>query len=195
MDTQDEFRRKAFAIDCEMVDVLDLQAAGSRKAKKFPIKVVIVDEDLEVIYDVFIKPNSKVLSDNSFIHGISLDEVIAHGISYDVARRDVHEILQGNFVVGHDLEHDLKALGLHKHVPDMLIRDTACARMFVNAQPPPSTGWQKPSLAQLAKHHLQINIQRGFHEPLEDARTAMRIYIKYRHSKYHQGWLRPSKNR
>ncbi|CAG7835539.1 unnamed protein product [Allacma fusca] len=66
---------RAYSIDCEMADVEDV-FSGVGRAKKFPIKVVIVDERLDVIYDRLVRPDSTVLNDNSFIHGINMKSVI-----------------------------------------------------------------------------------------------------------------------
>ncbi|CAG7820821.1 unnamed protein product, partial [Allacma fusca] len=111
---------------------------------------------------------------------INMKSVIQKGIPFGRAQSEVDQILHRNLVVGHDLDQDLKALDLHNEISQEYRRDTACARMFVLWQTAPSKGWQKPKLANLAREHLNINIQENFHNAAEDAITAMKLYKKFK---------------
>jgi RNA exonuclease 4 len=83
-------------------------------------------------------------------------------------------------VVGHALENDFDALQL-KHPPE-LVRDTAHWRPFLRL------GRFSKRLRHLARDHCGLKIQGGSHDPAEDARAAMYLYLKYKENWEGQVW-------
>jgi len=86
-------------------------------------------------------------------------------------KEKVAQLLSGKVIVGHGLEHDMEVLSLKP--PKNMIRDTATfRRLYINGK--------TPSLKRLAFKYLREDIQNGEHDSLEDARAALKIYLKFR---------------
>lgn len=83
----------------------------------------------------------------------------------------VRNILDGaSIIVGHGLDHDMEVLGLK--FPEDQVRDTSLYGPFVNRR------GRTPGLKSLVKKHLGYDIQMGEHDPVEDARAALYLYLK-----------------
>ncbi|CAG7821591.1 unnamed protein product, partial [Allacma fusca] len=105
----------------------DVQNAKTERNHKFPVEIVLTNEDLEVEYMQYICPDSTliIVDDNSWIHGITEHVFRKHGRPLHQVQQEVLNLLQGRLLVGHDLQHDLKALGIQHELPEESIRDTA----------------------------------------------------------------------
>ncbi|CAK9290450.1 unnamed protein product [Gordionus sp. m RMFG-2023] len=88
----------------------------------------------------------------------------------EVVQKDVADILKDKILVGHALKNDLKVLYLTH--PRSKIRDTSKHKFFCQA-----VKTKYPSLKKLAKIFLDTNIQNGIHNPIEDAKTAMMLFL------------------
>lgn len=152
------------ALDCEMVgvDTGDVHMLA---------RVSIVDRDGSCIYDKYVKPQKEVVDYRTPISGIR-PEHLSTGEAYHKVEQDVKNILNGCILVGHALHHDLQVLNL-KH-PKHMIRDTSLYKPFRKI-----SGGKTPSLKLLAKEVLNKSIQIGEHSSIEDAFTAMQIYLRY----------------
>ena len=75
-----------------------------------------------------------------------------------------------SIIVGHGLDHDMEVLGIR--FPEDQVRDTSLYGPFVNRR------GRTPGLKSLVKKHLGYDIQLGEHDPLEDARAALYLYLK-----------------
>ena len=75
-----------------------------------------------------------------------------------------------SIIVGHGLDHDMEVLGFR--FPEDLVRDTSLYGPFVNRR------GRTPGLKSLVKKHLGYDIQLGEHDPVEDARAALYLYLK-----------------
>ena len=75
-----------------------------------------------------------------------------------------------SIIVGHGLDHDMEVLGLK--FPEDQVRDTSLNGPFVNRR------GRTPGLKSLVKKHLGYDIQMGEHDPVEDARAALYLYLK-----------------
>jgi RNA exonuclease 4 len=82
---------------------------------------------------------------------------------------EVRQIIQGKYLVGHAIEHDLLVLE-HFGPPFQGIRDTSQYLRWKG---------KKISLKKAAQHYLQKTIQSGKHGALEDARTTMELYLLF----------------
>ena len=104
---------------------------------------------------------------------------------------NVIEILNdASIIVGHGLEHDMEVLGLR--FPEDQVRDTSLYGPFINRR------GRTPGLKSLVKKHLgydiqvkitcilshlealqkRVFLQLGEHDPVEDARAALNLYLK-----------------
>ena len=156
---QGEEEMKMFAIDCEMVET----GNGSELAR-----VSVVNENLECIYDTFVKPDSPIIDYRTKYSGItesSLDDVTT--TLKDVQLKLSSLIPPDSVLIGHSLENDFHALKFrHPYVVD-----TSC--IFT----PLATPTAKPGLRRLCKELLLSDIQntdKG-HSSVEDATACMKL--------------------
>ena len=155
---------KVVALDCEMVSDLNNQDMLAR--------ISLVNFKLECIYDKYVKPQSKVGDYRTRFSGIR-EENLMNGADFEVVRKEVKDLLYNRILVGHALGNDFKVLKFGHH--KQLIRDTSKYEPFKEIN-----DLKSPPLKKLAKMFLNENIQEGEHDSIEDAKTAMKLYKKFR---------------
>ncbi|KAI5922513.1 ribonuclease H-like domain-containing protein [Camillea tinctor] len=160
---------KYIAVDCEMVGV---GACGDALAR-----VSIVDFHGAQVYDSYVLPaaGERVSNYRTAITGITAQSLRAKGRAFDAVQAEVADLLRGRVLVGHDLKHDLAALRL-RH-PRGLTRDTVLHEGFRGQ---PGQQGRYPSLRNLARELLGLEIHGAVHSSVEDARVAM---LLFRHHK------------
>ncbi|CAB3403848.1 unnamed protein product [Caenorhabditis bovis] len=152
------------AIDCEYV------GGGSDGKSDILARISIVNDKGHIVYDKYVKPTEKVTDYRTAISGIRPDD-LKKGIPFDKAQTEVSKLLEGRIVVGHAVHNDFRVLKLtHGR---KLTRDTAKCSIFKNRM---EQHRGTPSLKRLAKEVLGIEIQRGEHDSITDARVALRLY-------------------
>ncbi|XP_011339865.2 RNA exonuclease 4 [Ooceraea biroi] len=156
---------KQIAMDCEMVGIGD-------GVESMVARVSIVNKHGDCIYDKYVKPRENVVDYRTAVSGIR-PEQLKTGEDFSVVQVEVAEILKGRILVGHALKHDLTVLYLSH--PRRYWRDTSRYKPFRQI----SKG-NTPSLKRLAQELLGREIQVGEHSSVEDARTAMQLYMLYR---------------
>ena len=150
-----------FAIDCEMVETQN----GSEL-----VRISIVNEDLECVYDTYVKPDCPVVDYRTKFSGVT--ESTLEGVTTTL--QDVQEALPthlpaNSILIGHSLENDFHAMKF-KHP---FVIDTALA--FT----PLATPTGKPGLRRLCKELLDTDIQnteKG-HDSIEDATSCMKLML------------------
>jgi RNA exonuclease 4 len=157
---------KYLAIDCEMVGVGD---GGHESALA---RVSVVDFHGRQVYDSYVRPKERVVDWRTHVSGIA-PKHMATARSFEEVQAQVAELLKDRILVGHDVKHDLEALLLDH--PPKLIRDTAKFPGFKKYGHGP-----KPALRVLAQVLLGVEIQRGQHSSIEDARVAMLLFRKHK---------------
>lgn len=155
---------KVLALDCEMVSDLNNEDMLAR--------VSVVNYNLECIYDKFVKPTSKVGDFRTRFSGIREGD-LANGEDFGTVQNEVKTLLYNKILVGHALGNDFKVLKFGHH--KQLIRDSSKYEPFREV-----SDYKSPSLKKLAKVFLDENIQEGEHSSIEDARTAMKLYKKFK---------------
>ena len=164
-------KKRVVSMDCEMI-----QGKNAVNANSYNIlgRVSIIDYDLKVIYDEFVKPKptEELIDCMTWISGIT-EEDIENGKDFVEVQNEVLAILKRNILVGHSLKNDLRVLGID--VPEYKIRDT-------QLYPPFQRGYRNynpgPKLKDLARDYLNENIQQYAHDSIEDATAAMKLYKK-----------------
>ncbi|KAL0109623.1 hypothetical protein PUN28_014578 [Cardiocondyla obscurior] len=156
---------KQVAMDCEMVGIGD-------GTESMVARVSIVNKNGDCIYDKYVKPREKIIDYRTAISGIR-PEHLKDGENFNIVQKEVADILQGRILVGHALKHDLKVLYLSH--PRRYWRDTSKYKPFRQI----SKG-NTPSLKKLVHELLGREIQVGEHNPVEDARAAMQLYMLYK---------------
>lgn len=179
------------SIDFEMIGIANPQW-GHHVMLDFPIEVGIVDSNLQTVYHrrcrpdflpqtgklsvkhfrkLYSPPIDRMLDRPSFdlrtwITGIKPGDLDFQPLASQVLA-EVRQIIQGKYLVGHSIEHDLLVLQ-HFGPPAQGIRDTS---QFLR--------WKgkKISLKKAAKTYLDKEIQTSQHSALEDASTTMELYL------------------
>lgn len=150
-----------FALDCEM--------CYTKQGLELT-RVTVIDSDLKVIYDTFVKPVSKVVDYNTRFSGVTEEDLE----NTTITLRDVQAVLLSMFsaesiLLGHSLESDLLALKLiHSSVVDTAI-------VFPHRLGLP----YKRALKNLMADHLKRIIQDsvGGHDSSEDASACMELMM------------------
>lgn len=161
---------KYVGIDCEMVGV-----GGSEdqdEDRSVLARVSIVNFHGTQIYDSFVRPKEFVTDWRTHVSGVS-PKNMATARTFEDVQTDVAEILKGRILVGHAIKNDLEAIMIGH--PKRDIRDTSRFRDFRKY----SAG-KTPSLKKLAKEILGVDIQGGEHSSIEDARTTMLLFRRYK---------------
>ncbi|WWD21834.1 hypothetical protein CI109_106322 [Kwoniella shandongensis] len=154
--------KRAIAIDCEMVGLGHL---GSESALA---RVSLINYHGSIIYDTFVQPRERVTDWRTWISGVRESDV-AGAPGFEEVQKKVAEIVEGRVLVGHAIDNDLKVL-LLSH-PNPLIRDTQKCKMLRE-----KAKNKHPGLKKLAEMELGIQIQKGSHSSVTDARATMALY-------------------
>ncbi|AES67875.1 putative exoribonuclease II transcription factor C2H2 family [Medicago truncatula] len=187
---------RAIAMDCEMV------GGGSDGSLELCARVCLVDEDENLIFHTYVKPQIPVTNYRYDITGLT-EEHLQDGMPLKEVREKILQILyngesigkvrldggKARLLVGHDLAHDLDCLGMS--YPDHLMRDTAKYRPLMK------TNLVCYSLKYLTRTYLGYDIQTGTHNPYEDCISVMRLYKRIRgqsHKEKGYRTLTPSDN-
>ncbi|KAK0170141.1 hypothetical protein PV328_010739 [Microctonus aethiopoides] len=165
MDLENMTLTKQVAMDCEMVGIGD----GS---ESMLARISIVNRHGACIYDKYVKPREIVQDYRTSVSGIRPHH-LKDGEEFTLVQKEVADILKGRILVGHALKNDLSVLFLSH--PKRLLRDTSRYNLFRRV-----TKGNTPSLKKLAAELLGIQIQTGEHNSVEDARTAMELYVLYK---------------
>lgn len=161
------------AIDCEMVGILKPKPSCNRNTVKDNMlaRVSIVDFFGNILYDTLVAPQQPVKNYRTEITGLREEHFIC-APSFAEVTNTVSSILAGKIIVGHGLENDLAALKFF--YPKKYLRDTANYNMFRYYN-----NGKAPSLKELAKEHLNLEVQNKNHDSIEDALAALEIYKKF----------------
>nr|XP_033810954.1 RNA exonuclease 1 homolog isoform X2 [Geotrypetes seraphini] len=150
-----------YALDCEMCYTkhgLELT------------RVTVINSSLTVVYDTFVKPDSKVVDYNTRFSGVTEDDLN----KVKTSLRDVQAVLLSMFssdtiLIGHSLESDLFALKLiHITVVDTAI-------VFPHRLGLPYKRALKTLMAEHLKRIIQDNVEG--HDSSEDACSCMELMI------------------
>lgn len=150
-----------FALDCEM--------CYTKQGLELT-RVTVIDSEMKVIYDTFVKPESKVVDYNTRFSGVT-EEDLANAT---ITLRDVQAVLLSMFraesiLIGHSLESDLLALKLiHSSVVDTAI-------VFPHRLGLPYKRALKNLMADYLKRIIQDNVEG--HDSSEDASACMELMI------------------
>ncbi|KAL6047401.1 hypothetical protein STEG23_010982 [Scotinomys teguina] len=158
---------KCVAIDCEMV------GTGPRGRVSELARCSVVSYHGDVLYDKYVRPEMPIVDYRTRWSGITRQHM-RKAIPFQVAQKEILQLLKGKVVVGHALHNDFQAL---KYVhPRSQTRDTTYVPNLLS--PSSSHTRARVSLKDLALHLLHKKIQVGHqgHSSVEDAMTAMELY-------------------
>eukprot|EP00961_Rhodomonas_salina_P129677 1746394-Rhodomonas_salina.1 len=150
------------ALDSEMVTC---RVKG--RSQQVAGRVAIVDSNLNVLFDSYIKPPYPIISYNTEHSGLRGEDLENAPFLHDVRKR-VQQLLQGRVLIGHALHNDFKALQIMH--PFGLTLDTQRHPFLQNAM-----HTRQPGLKRACKQILGLDIQSDEHCPVEDARATMTL--------------------
>ncbi|XP_074490932.1 RNA exonuclease 1 homolog [Sebastes fasciatus] len=148
-----------FALDCEM--------CYTKQGLELT-RVTVIDSELKVIYDTFVKPESKVVDYNTRFSGVTEEDLE----SATITLRDVQAVMLNMFsaesiLIGHSLESDLLALKvIHSSVVDTAI-------VFPHRIGLPYKRALRNLMAEHLKRIIQDNVEG--HDSSEDASACMEL--------------------
>ena len=168
--------KNVVAIDCETVGCVP---PPGDKRKEVPIAAhcAIVDYNGKELFNEYICPHLGIKNWKGFAFK---KLTIKCGMSFDEARNTILDLLKGNKVVVHHYHHDFGSCGIKDHILQHKIRDTSTcpilrkkANVYTNRERP----YVKLKLLakKLLGNEFKIQAKRP-HNPLEDARAAMKLY-------------------
>ena len=127
-----------------------------------------------VLYDRYVQPLEPVTDYRTAVSGILPQHIQPpSAVTFSECQQEVAALLTRRILIGHALHSDLAVLQLSH--PRRLIRDTSRWRGLCPHRP--------RALRVLAEEQLGVTVQSGEHDSVEDARTALQLYMKHR-----RGW-------
>ncbi|CAM5176889.1 unnamed protein product [Eretmochelys imbricata] len=150
-----------YALDCEM--------CYTKQGLELT-RVTVINSDLKVVYDTFVKPDNKVVDYNTRFSGVTEEDLANASITL----RDVQAVLLNMFstdtiLIGHSLESDLFALKLiHGTVVDTAV-------VFPHRLGLPYKRALRTLMADYLKRIIQDNVEG--HDSSEDASACMELMI------------------
>ncbi|XP_037742025.1 RNA exonuclease 1 homolog isoform X1 [Chelonia mydas] len=150
-----------YALDCEM--------CYTKQGLELT-RVTVINSDLKVVYDTFVKPDNKVVDYNTRFSGVTEEDLANASITL----RDVQAVLLNMFstdtiLIGHSLESDLFALKLiHSTVVDTAV-------VFPHRLGLPYKRALRTLMADYLKRIIQDNVEG--HDSSEDASACMELMI------------------
>ncbi|KAL6764039.1 ribonuclease H-like domain-containing protein, partial [Haematococcus lacustris] len=151
---------------------------GPEKVRRALARVAMVDQHGEVLLERWVRPEEPVTDYQTPWSGVRAGDLEGPLVlELADAQALVAGLLQGRLLVGHSVHHDLEALRMEH--PAGSTRDTAkyppLMRFGGRGKP-----LRSQPLRKLAASELGLDIQEGEHSPVEDARAAMKLYLRHR---------------
>ncbi|KAE9100513.1 hypothetical protein PF010_g14789 [Phytophthora fragariae] len=164
-----------FAIDVECV------ATGNGTNDRDVARIAVVDEDEKVVFDQYVKPTKPIVSYLTQLTGIT-ESNLEEAPDLETALVRLKAILPvESVIVGQSIKKDLEWLTLQK--PTDYKGEFDVADLF--RLPMQSTNgvvrYRYFSLRHVAKYLLGQEIQEADHDPVIDARYAMKVFKKFRY--------------
>ncbi|WVO21430.1 uncharacterized protein IAS62_002738 [Cryptococcus decagattii] len=170
---------KYVALDCEMVQLRNSMGLA---------KIGIVDAYGNILMESFVRHHpANVVNYITRKSGIRPQDLVG-APTYEQIQPQIIELVKDKIIVGHTLFNDLAVIG-HRHQYEMM-RDTALYDPLRNLVGVRSEGiW--PSLKKLAAAVLNEDMHAAgiAHDPVEDARMTMAIFMTVR-EEYEDGLWR-----
>jgi len=149
--TKEEIRKLIRFIDCECTQ-------STRKERKTPLSVAILNYKGKEILNVFITPRNHIEDFGTKYHGITEKKSRNQEDEYEVIKI-VQKMMEGKIIVGHDLALELSSLLIPKYKL-MGMRDLAGAKVFKSRNLTPKNNGQWYKLQTLAKEICELDIQK-----------------------------------
>ena len=162
------------ALDCEMVGIGPDPDKVSALAR-----ISIVNVKGAQVYDSYVLPTEPVTDYRTSTSGITA-KLLRKARPFDVVQQEVADLIADRLIVGHDIRHDLAALGLPHPKKD--VRDTCRYPPYREL-----VSGSTPGLRMLSQKVLGVKIQSGPHSSLEDARATMALF--WREKEEFEEWL------
>lgn len=146
-----------------------------------PTQVAITDIDGNILFNEYFIPEFKTLKPMSMARRRKIKELAKR--KYIEAKPDILKFLKSKIIIGHDLNHDFKALGIDPNKDGINgIIDTARIPLFSIIT---KTSYTPRQLKDLVKQFLKQDIQIAMHNASEDAKATanlVRTHIDYLNS-------------
>eukprot|EP01114_Cavostelium_apophysatum_P015669 TRINITY_DN4320_c0_g1_i1.p1 TRINITY_DN4320_c0_g1~~TRINITY_DN4320_c0_g1_i1.p1 ORF type:complete len:554 (-),score=94.19 TRINITY_DN4320_c0_g1_i1:63-1724(-) len=160
---------------------LDVECAKGSNDQWLPIKIALVDQAENVLMDTFVNPSARVVDYLTAIHGIKLED-LDRAPSLESCLAKLRAILSRDSVlVGQSIDKDIDFLKLKKGVD---FGDSIDIALFFALTPDAAISSTIPrrfTLEQTVRHLLSEKEFQA-HNPVEDAKYAMRLFLQFKDS-------------
>ncbi|KAI9998793.1 hypothetical protein PInf_003384 [Phytophthora infestans] len=164
-----------FAIDVECV------ATGSGTNDRDVARIAVVDGDEKVVFDQYVKPTKPIVSYLTQLTGITKSN-LEDAPDLEEALVRLKAILPvESVIVGQSIKKDLEWLTLQKPTDYKGEFDVADLFRLPMQSINGVVRYRNFSLRHVAKYLLGQDIQEADHDPVIDARYAMKVFKKFRH--------------
>ena len=170
---------RVLGLDCEMV------GAGVAGTKSLLARVSIVNAHGDIVYDTFVSPTEQVTDFRTSWSGVRPKDLKGAPRKDEVVQK-VKMLVSGRILVGHALQNDFEALSLSH--PESHVRDSAKYPPFMKRL---ISGKVKPrALRHVVAEELDMVIQTGEHDSVQDAKAVLGLYHKHKHR--WEEWIKKS---
>lgn len=151
--------KEAVSLDCEFVETSEGEPVA---------QVCVVKADLTALLKTYVLPQWRVTDYRTEFSGITRRDLMGAPALSEV-RPQTQELLRGHLLVGHSVRKDLELLGISHPAQD--IRDTSNLPRFLDRN------GRRRKLKDIALEFSAARIQEASHDPEEDARAAMMLFL------------------
>lgn len=151
----------------------DIECVQGYDGKSILAKCAIVNQRMEIVLNITVKPNRPVRNYVTWITGIRRGD-LENGMENEKALMVIREILNSaDICVFHDYTNDLKVL---QFLPRGILVDTSTNGWLISQTGLTRKSNERVGLKLMAKALLGVDIQKGVHTASIDALTTMRLY-------------------
>jgi hypothetical protein len=156
------------ALDVEHLVVRDEKG----KNVNYPTQVSIIDGNGNILFNKYIKIEGTPLVKPSARRVKFNKKHKIQRVPYSSVKDEIVNFLKDKTVIGHDLEHDFKSLGLN--INDFKLIDTAKLPFYMKSK------LSSQRLKNLTDVYLDRVIQQDLHNSLIDAKASMDLFLKFK---------------
>lgn len=159
---------------------IDVEMVQGPKNQMIPISVCVINCYGYPLLQTYVIPSVQVVNWNTQVTGLTqkkwnkMQKRNHPFMSVSELDNKLNEIFEpGDVVIGHGVAHDIKALNLK--TSQYVVIDTQKLKRFRKDGLP-----KLPGLSRVVLRYFNLSIQRGVHNPVEDARASMLLYRTFR---------------